>query len=52
MTREMNRFCTSGSDYHGRLKPAIFLGKVGFPEGIERTEIEMAARSKLEKYCR
>jgi predicted metal-dependent phosphoesterase TrpH len=52
MTREMNRFCTIGSDYHGRLKPAIFLGKVGFPEGIERTEIEKAARSKLEKYCR
>lgn len=52
MTREMNRFCTIGSDYHGRLKPAIFLGKVSFPEGIERREIEREARGKLEKYCR
>lgn len=52
MTREAGRFCTIGSDYHGRLKPAIFLGKVAFPDGIERGEIEAEARSKLEKYCR
>ena len=52
MTRETGRFCTIGSDYHGRLKPAIFLGKVNFPEDIERVEIESQARVKLEKYCR
>lgn len=52
MTREMGRFCTIGSDYHGRLKPAIFLGKVIFPEKIERSKVEAEARSKLEKYCR
>ena len=47
-TRETGRFCTCGSDYHGRLKPAIFLGKMAFPRGIERSEIEAECIRQLE----
>ena len=47
-TRETGRFCTCGSDYHGRLKPAIFLGKMAFPRGIERSEIEAECIRELE----
>lgn len=45
-------FCTIGSDYHGRLKPAISLGRVAFPVGIERDGVERKARRALEKYLR
>lgn len=49
---EADRFCTIGSDYHGRLKPAIALGRVAFPDGIARAEVEAEARKNLEKYLR
>ena len=39
-TREEGKFCTCGSDFHGRLKPAISLGKMIFPPDVERKEIE------------
>lgn len=49
---EAGKFCTIGSDYHGRLKPAISLGKIAFPEGIDRSAVEAEARRKFEKYLR
>ena len=51
LAREKNKFCTIGSDFHGRLKPAISLGGVSFPAEIERDEIEAQARCVLEKYA-
>lgn len=51
-TREEGRFCTCGSDYHGRLKPAIFLGQMAFPPEIERSEIEAECIRALEGLLR
>ena len=45
--REEGKFCTCGSDFHGRLKPAIELGVMTFPEEIERSEIERECRRAL-----
>lgn len=39
-------FCTGGSDYHGVIKPAIFLGEIG--GAIE--EAELCQKSALGKY--
>lgn len=47
--REEGAFCTCGSDFHGRLKPAIFLGRMAFPAEIERSEIEKECFRRLEK---
>jgi len=47
--REAGKFCTCGSDYHGRLKPAIELGKMAFTAEIERKEIEKECRRALER---
>ena len=52
LARQSGKFVTIGSDYHGRLKPAISLGKVAFPKGIDRAEVEAEARKKLGKYLR
>lgn len=46
------KFCTIGSDYHGRLKPAISLGRVAFPKGIDRVGVEAEVRKNLEKHLR
>ena len=51
-TRETSRFCTCGSDFHGRMKPAISMGSMVFPEGIERNEIEGECIAALEKLLR
>ena len=48
LTRETGRFCTVGSDFHGRLKPAIEMGRVTFPSGIERAEIEREIHRMLD----
>ncbi len=52
LARKSGKFMTIGSDYHGRLKPAISLGRVAFPKGIDRVEVEAEARRNLEKYLR
>ena len=49
-TRETGLFCTCGSDFHGRMKPAIQLGRMAFPAGIERSEIEAECIAALEDY--
>ena len=47
LSREAGRFCTCGSDYHGRMKPAISMGVMPFPPEMERAEIEGKCRSHL-----
>ena len=49
-SRALGKFSTIGSDYHGRLKPAIELGRVAFPAGVDRAEVEAEARRNLERY--
>lgn len=49
LAREAGKFCTCGSDFHGRMKPAIFMGRMAFPAEIERAEIEKECRKALEK---
>jgi hypothetical protein len=50
ITREAGRFCTCGSDYHGRMKPAIDMGVMPFPPEYDRAEIEKECRRQLDKY--
>jgi len=47
LAKEYGKFCTCGSDFHGRMKPAIFMGRVAFPAEIERAEIEKECRKAL-----
>lgn len=49
-TRETGRFCTCGSDFHGRMKPAIQPGRMAFPPEIERGEIERECVQALERW--
>lgn len=46
--RERGRFLSCGSDFHGRLKPAITLGRMTFPPQEDRAAIEAALMDALE----
>lgn len=46
--RELGKFISCGSDFHGRLKPAIALGRMALPPDVERAEIEARLRRRME----
>jgi predicted metal-dependent phosphoesterase TrpH len=45
---EMGKLVTCGSDFHGKIKPAIRIGGVNYPPGFDRSKMDNVLRKTLE----